>query len=78
MECKFPSKPNCTFVHGLKFVPGHPAVVDGDDADRRLGSGDVVEREDVAGSAVRARELEVAARVGQEDEALGVKYTFYR
>ena len=53
-------------------VPGHPAVVDSDDADRRLGSGDVEEGEDVAGSAVRARELEVAARVGEEDQALGI------
>ena len=54
-------------------MPGHPAVVDGDDADGGgVAVADVEEGEDVAGSAVRARELEVAARVGEEDEALRV------
>ena len=59
-------------------VPGHPAVVDGDDADGGAvavpggGGGDVEEGEDVAWSAVRARELEVTAGVGEEDEALWV------
>ena len=54
-------------------VPGHPAVVDGDDADGGPAVlCDIEECEDVAGSSVGARELEVAARVGEEDEALGV------
>ena len=56
-------------VAGHDAARAHPAVVDGDDAD---DSGGVEEREDVAGAAVGAREFEIAARVREEDEALGV------